>query len=193
MNQEGYITFSIDPRGTGGRGTAFKYLSYKDIGYWVVRDQIEGAKYLRSLPYVDEDRIGIWGWSGGGTMTTLCMTQGAPHFQVGVSVAGNYDLKLYDTIWTERYMGLLEENERGYRDASPITYAGLLHGKLFVIHGTMDDNVHLQHATLLMESFVQANKHADYLTYSGRNHRINSANAYFHLWTRITDYFKKNL
>lgn len=193
MNQEGYIYFSIDPRGTGGRGTEFKYLSYLDIGQWVVKDQVEGAKYLRSLPYVDEDRIGIWGWSGGGTMTTLCMTQGAPHFQVGVAIAGNYDLKLYDTIWTERYMGLLDENEIGYRNASPITYARLLHGKLFVIHGTMDDNVHLQHATLLMERFVQENKHADFLTYTGRNHRIRSANAYFHLWTRVTDYFKEKL
>lgn len=193
MNQEGYIYFSIDPRGTGGRGTDFKYLSYLDISKWVVKDQVEGAKYLRSLPYVDPDRIGIWGWSGGGTMTSLCMTLGAPHFQVGVAVAGNFDFRLYDTIWTERYMGLLEENFEGYHNASPVTYADLLEGKLLVIHGTMDDNVHLQHATLLMEKFVEADIHADFLTYAGRNHRINTGNAFYHLWTRVTNYFKEYL
>jgi dipeptidyl-peptidase-4 len=193
MNQEGYITFSIDPRGTGGRGVDFKYLSYKDIGKWVVTDQVEGAKYLKSLPYVDGNRIGIWGWSGGGYMTALCMTKGAPNFKVGVAVAGNYDLKLYDTIWTERYMGLLGENPAGYKNASIFTYADRLEGKLLVVHGTMDDNVHLQHATQLMEEFVKANKHADYLTYANRNHRINTGNATFHLWTKITNYFMENL
>lgn len=193
MNQEGFIYFSLDPRGTGGRGTDFKYLSYLDISKWVVNDQVEGAKYLRSLPYVDENKIGIWGWSGGGTMTTLCMTLGAPNFNIGVSVAGNYDFRLYDTIWTERYMGLLNENEEGYRIASPITYAELLQDKLLVVHGTMDDNVHQQHATLLMEAFVNANKNVDYMTYASRNHRINTGNAYFHLWTKITNYFKDNL
>lgn len=193
MNQEGYITFSIDPRGTGGRGTAFKYLAYKDIGKWEVTDQVEGAKYLKSLPYVDGSRIGIWGWSGGGYMTALCMTKGAPNFKVGVAVAGNYDLKLYDTIWTERYMGLLDENAEGYKNASVFTYADKLEGKLLVIHGTNDDNVHPQHATQLMEEFVKADKHADYLTYANRNHRIRGGNTTFHLWTKITNYFMENL
>lgn len=193
MNQEGYITFSIDPRGTGGRGTEFKYLSYKDIGKWVVTDQVEGAKYLKSLPYVDGSRIGIWGWSGGGYMTALCMTKGAPNFKVGVAVAGNYDLKLYDTIWTERYMGLLDENAEGYKNASVFTYADKLEGKLLVIHGTNDDNVHPQHATQLMEEFVKADKHADYLTYANRNHGIRGGNTTFHLWTKITNYFMENL
>ena len=126
-------------------------------------------------------------------MTALCMTKGAPNFKVGVAVAGNYDLKLYDTIWTERYMGLLDENVEGYKNASIFTYTNRLEGKLFVVHGTMDDNVHLQHATQLMEEFVKANKHADYLTYANRNHRINTGNATFHLWTKITNYFMNNL
>ena len=193
MNQEGYITFSIDPRGTGGRGTDFKYLSYKDIGKWVAIDQVEGAKYLKSLPYVDGDRIGIWGWSGGGYMTALCMTVGAPNFKVGVSVAGNYDLKLYDTIWTERYMGLLNENPDGYKNANVLTHAGKLEGKLLIIHGTGDDNVHSQHATQLMDELVKFDKHADFLTYANRNHGIYGGNTTFHLWTRITNYFKENL
>ncbi len=193
MNQEGYITFSIDPRGTGGRGTAFKYLSYKDIGKYVEKDQVEGAKYLKSLPYVDGDRIGIWGWSGGGYMTVLCMTKGAPYFKVGVAVAGNYDLKLYDTIWTERYMGLLDENAEGYKNASIFKYADKLEGKLLVVHGTMDDNVHFQHATQLMEEFVKTDKHADFISYASRAHGIRGGNATFHLWTNITNYFMDNL
>ncbi len=193
MNQEGFITFSIDPRGTGGRGTDFKYLSYLDIGNWVEKDQVEGAKYLKSLPYVDDDKIGIWGWSGGGYMTALCMTKGAPHFKVGVAVAGNYDLKLYDTIWTERYMGLLDENAEGYKNASIFSYVDKLEGKLLVVHGTMDDNVHFQHATQLMDEFLKADKHADFISYASRNHGIYGGNATFHLWTKITNYFMENL
>lgn len=193
MNQNGYITFSIDPRGTGGRGTAFKYLSYKDIGKFVEKDQVEGAKYLSSLLFVDGDRIGIWGWSGGGYMTALCMTKGAPYFKVGVAVAGNYDLKLYDTIWTERYMGLLEQNAEGYKNASVFTYVDKLEGKLLVIHGTNDDNVHFQHATQLMEEFVKADKHADFISYASRAHGIRGGNTTFHLWTKITKYFMDNL
>ena len=194
MNQQGYITFSIDPRGTGGRGTDFKYLSYKNIGKWVVIDQVEGAKFLKSLPYVDGNRIGIWGWSGGGSMTVLCMTAGAPNFKVGVAGAGNYDNRLYDTIWTERYMGLLDENIEGYINASAISYAHLLQGKLLVIHGTMDDNVHLQHSTQLMEAFVRANKHADFITYANQPHGlIRYGSSRFHMWTKITNYFMENL
>ena len=193
MNQEGYITFSIDPRGTGGRGTDFKYMAYKDTRKWVAIDQVEGAKYLKSLPYIDGDRIGIWGWSGGGSMTVLCMTKGAPNFKVGVAIAGNYNLRLYDTVWTERYMGLLSENAEGYMNANILTYADKLQGKLLVIHGDRDDNVHHQQATQLMEEFVKTDKHADYQTYANRNHGIYGGNASFHLWTTITNYFMDNL
>lgn len=193
MNQEGYITFSVDPRGTGGRGTEFKFLAYKDIGKWVVHDQIEGANYLKSLPYVDGDRIGMWGWSGGGYMTAICMTAGAPNFNVGVAVAGNYDLKLYDTIWTERYMGLLNENPEGYENANVLTHADKLQGKLLLIHATGDDNVHSQHTMQLMDEFVRVDKHADMLLYAGRTHGIYGGNTTFHLWTAITNYFMENL
>ena len=194
MNQEGYITFSIDPRGTGGKGTKFKYLSYLDIGTYVVKDQVEGAKYLGSLPYVDKNRIGMWGWSGGGSMTVLCMTAGAPYFKAGVAGAGNYDHRLYDTIWTERYLGLPQNNINGYINSSAVSFAHLLQGKLLVVHGTMDDNVHLQHSTQLMEAFVQANKHADYLTYASRNHGLlRRSSADLHFWTHMTNYFKENL
>ena len=193
MNQEGFITFSIDPRGTGGRGTEFKYLAYKDIGKWVAHDQVEGAKYLSSLPYVDGSRIGIWGWSGGGYMTALCMTKGAPYFKVGVAVASVTDTRLYDTIWTERYMGLLPENEAGYDSASVLNYADKLQGKLLLVHGTGDDNVHPQNSTQLLDEFVKVNKQADMLLYANRNHGIRGGNTTFHLWTKITNYFMKNL
>jgi len=193
MNQEGYITFSIDPRGTGGRGTQFKHLAYRDIGKWVVYDQVEGTKYLSSLPYVDSNRIGIWGWSGGGYMTALCMTKGAPHFKVGVAVAPVTDLRLYDTIWTEAYMGLLSENKEGYDNASVLNYADQLQGKLLLIHGTGDDNVHPQNIIQLMDEFIRVDKHTDMLLYPNRNHRIIGGNTTFHLWTRITNYFKENL
>ena len=193
MNQEGYITFSIDPRGTGGRGTAFKYLAYKDIGKWVAHDQVEGAKYLSSLPYVDENRIGIWGWSGGGYMTALCMTKGAAHFKVGVAVAPVTDFRLYDTIWTERYMGLLPENEAGYDSASVLTYADKLQGKLLLVHGTGDDNVHPQNSIQLMDEFVKIDKQADIILYANRSHSIRGGKTTFHLWTKITNYFMDNL
>ena len=193
MNQEGYITFSIDPRGTGGRGTAFKYLAYKDIGKWVAHDQVEGAKYLSSLPYVDGNRIGIWGWSGGGYMTALCMTKGAPHFKVGVAVASVTDFRLYDTIWTERYMGLLHENEAGYDSASVLNYTDKLEGKLLLVHGTGDDNVHSQNSIQLMDEFVKVDKQVDIILYANRNHGIRGGNTTFHLWTKITSYFMDNL
>ena len=193
MNQEGYITFSIDPRGTGGRGTAFKYLAYKDIGKWEAHDQVEGAKYLSLLPYVNGNRIGIWGWSGGGYMTALCMTKGAPHFKVGVAVASVTDFRLYDTIWTERYMGLLSENEAGYDSASVLTYADKLQGKLLLVHGTGDDNVHPQNSIQLMDEFVKVDKQADIMLYANRSHGIRGRNATFHLWTKITNYFMEYL
>jgi dipeptidyl-peptidase-4 len=159
-----------------------------------VKDQVEGAKYLASLPYVDKNRIGIWGWSGGGSMTVLCMTAGSPHFKVGVAGAGNYDHRLYDTIWTERYLGLPSKNEIGYINSSAVSFAHLLNGKLLVVHGTMDDNVHLQHSTQLMEAFVQANKHADFITYASRDHSLlRGIDATLHFWTHMTNYFIDNL
>jgi dipeptidyl-peptidase-4 len=136
LTKLGFIVFSIDHRGTGGRGTDFKHMAYKDIGKWMVHDQIEGVKYLRSLPFVDPDRIGVWGWSGGGYLTVMCMTMGAPYFQAGVAVAPVTDFRLYDTIWTERYMGLLPENQSGFENASAFTHLDRLEDDLLLIHGT---------------------------------------------------------
>lgn len=191
--QQGYICFSIDNRGTGGRGKAFKNLTYGDLGNWLVHDQIEGVKYLRSLPYVDASRIGIWGWSGGGYMTAMCLTEGSEYFRVGVAVAPVTDFRLYDTIWTERYMRLLAENTAGYENASVFKYIDRFHGKLLLIHGTGDDNVHPQNSLRLADAFVQKGKFLDQYYYANKNHSIRGKQTTYNIYKRIADYFINNL
>ncbi|MFC1581761.1 prolyl oligopeptidase family serine peptidase, partial [Candidatus Neomarinimicrobiota bacterium] len=193
MSQQGYIIFSVDHRGTGGRGTAFKHLAYKDIGKWMVNDQIEGVSYLKSLPFVDENRIGVWGWSGGGYLTAMCMTKGAPHFNVGIAVAPVTDFRWYDTIWTERYMGLLSDNESGYESASAISYIDQLEGKLLLIHGTGDDNVHSQNSFRMVQEAVTARKQIDMFFYPNKNHGIRGPKTTYHLYSKMTNYILENL
>ena len=193
MLQKGYIVFTVDNRGTGGRGKAFKNLAYGDLSKWSVNDQIEGAKYLAGLPYVDADRIGFWGWSGGGYLTMLMLTRGADYFKTGVAVASVSDFRNYDTIWTERYMGLLSENKAGYDAANTNTYADMLKGNLLVVHGSGDDNVHPQNTLQFVDELIAKNKQFDLMIYPNRNHRISGGNTYRHLFTMITNYFLENL
>ena len=193
MTEQGYIVFCLDNRGTGGRGKAFKNLAYKDLGNWSVHDQIEGAKYLASLPYVDASRLGFWGWSGGGYLTLMMMTKGAGNFKAGVAVAPVTDFRYYDTIWTERYMSTPQDNTAGYNSASVLTYADKLKGKLLIIHGTTDDNVHFQNTLALANKFQEDLKQFDIMVYPNRNHRISGGNTQLHLFTKISDYFLNNL
>ena len=193
MTENGYIVFCMDNRGTGGRGKAFKDLSYLDLGKWSVHDQVEGAKYLSSLPYVDASRLGFWGWSGGGYLTCMMMTKGAPYFKAGVAVAPVTDFRLYDTIWTERYMGSPIDNNKGYDAASVFTYADKLKGKLMIVHGTGDDNVHYQNTMQLMQKFIDANRQFDIMFYPNKNHRISGGVTQWHLFTKISNYFFSNL
>jgi len=193
MTKHGYIVFCVDNRGTGGRGKAFKDLSYLDLGKWSVHDQVEGAKYLATLPYVDTSRLGFWGWSGGGYLTCMMMTKGAPYFKAGVAVAPVTDFRLYDTIWTERYMGSPIDNLKGYNAASVFTYAGRLKGKLMIVHGTGDDNVHYQNTMQLMQKFIDANRQFDIMFYPNKNHRISGGVTQWHLFTKISNYFFNNL
>ena len=193
MTEHGYIVFCVDNRGTGGRGKAFKDLSYLDLGKWSVHDQVEGAKYLATLPYVDTSRLGFWGWSGGGYLTCMMMTKGAPYFKAGVAVAPVTDFRLYDTIWTERYMGSPIDNLKGYNAASVFTYADRLKGKLMIVHGTGDDNVHYQNTMQLMQKFIDANKQFDIMFYPNKNHRISGGVTQWHLFTKISNYFFNNL
>lgn len=193
MTEKGYVVFSLDNRGTGGRGKGFKNLAYGDISKWAVADQIEGAKFLVSLPYVDSGRIGFWGWSGGGYLACMLMTRGADNFRTGIAVAPVTDFRNYDTIWTERYMGLLWENEEGYDAANVINYAERLKGNLLIIHGTADDNVHPLNTIQFVNALIQENKQFDLMLYPNRSHSIRGEGTRLHLYTLITDYILENL
>jgi dipeptidyl-peptidase-4 len=193
MSQKGFIVFCIDSRGTGGRGKAFKNLVYKDLGKWSVNDQVVGAKFLATLPYVDTDRIGFWGWSGGGYLCLMLMTRANEYFSTGVSVAPVSDFHLYDAIWTERYMGMLDENAEGYKSASVLTYADKLEGNLLIVHGTSDDNVHYQNTMQIVRQFQLAGKQFDLMLYPNKNHSIKGGNTSLHIYTLIAEYFLDNL
>ena len=193
MTEQGYIVFCLDNRGTGGRGKTFKNLAFHDLGKWSVHDQIEGAKYLASLSYVDAKRLGFWGWSGGGYLTLMMMTKGAGYFKAGVAVAPVSDFKFYDTIWTERYMGTPADNAKGFKSASVLTYADRLKGKLLIIHGSTDDNVHFQNTLAIADKFQEDLKQFDLMVYPNRNHSISGGNTQLHLFTKISDYFETNL
>ena len=176
FSQRGFIIFSFDNRGTGGRGKAFKDMAYGDYGKYIVKDHIEAAKYLQSLPYVDGDNIGVWGWSGGGYLTNMCMTLASDYFKAGVSIAPNVDPLLYDTIWTERYMGLVEENPEGYKNASVLTHVENAKGHLLQIHGTADDNVHHQHSIQLAKAYAEHGKEMELFLYPNGNHGMSNNN-----------------
>ena len=193
MTEKGYIIFCVDNRGTGGRGKLFKNLSYGDLSKWSVHDQIEGAKYLAKLPFVNKKRIGFWGWSGGGYLTIAMLTRGADYFKSGVAVAPVTDFKLYDAIWTERYMGLENENVEGYKNANLNNTADGLKGDLLIIHGSGDDNVHYQNSLQFINRCILLNKKIDLFIYPNRAHSISCGNTRLHLFTKSTDYFLRNL
>jgi len=193
LAQKGYIVVSVDGRGTGGRGRDFKNCTYKQLGKFETVDQIESAKYLGSLKYVDKNRIGIQGWSFGGYMTLLCMTKGADYFKAGISVAPVTNWRYYDTIYTERYLQTPQENPSGYDDNSPINYADKLKGKLLLVHGTADDNVHFQNTTEMITSLVKANKQFDLFVYPDKAHSISGGNTRLHLYTKMTNFILENL
>ncbi|HEX5520082.1 MAG TPA: S9 family peptidase, partial [Longimicrobiaceae bacterium] len=193
LAQKGYIVASIDNRGTGGRGRDFKKVTYLKLGDYETRDQISGARYLASLPYVDAGRVGIWGWSYGGYMTALALTQGPDVFKAGISVAPVTDWRLYDNIYTERFMRTPAENEAGYRDGSPLTHAAKLEGNLLLIHGTADDNVHFQNAVQLVDALQKAGKQFDVMFYPNKNHGISGGNTSMHLYTLMTEWLERNL
>jgi len=193
LAQKGYIIFSLDNRGTGGRGEAFKKLVYKDLGHWEVNDQIEGAKYLASLPYVDASRIGIWGWSYGGYMAALTLEKGAEYFKAAVAVAPVTDWKFYDNIYTERYMATPELNPKGYESSSVLTYTDKLKGKLLLIHGTADDNVHFENSVALVTKLVAEDKSFQTMYYPEKNHGIYGGKTRLHLYKLMTEFILNNL
>lgn len=193
LAQKGYIIVSVDNRGTGARGTEFKTVTYRHLGKWESNDQIEAAKYLASLPYVDGSRIGIWGWSYGGYMTLMSLLNGGDVFRAGVSVAPVTSWKFYDSIYTERYMQTPAENPEGYEESAPITHAGRLKSKLLEIHGTADDNVHWQNTVTMVNELIKAGKQFETAFYPGGYHGIGGGKIRVQLFTKITNFLLENL
>jgi dipeptidyl-peptidase-4 len=193
LAQRGIIVACVDNRGTDGRGEAFRKSTYMQLGKLETEDQVNAAIYLGSLPWIDENRIGIWGWSYGGYMTLLCVTKGAAVFSMGIAVAPVTNWRFYDTIYTERFMRKPQDNPKGYDDNSPINYAGRLKGKLLLIHGTADDNVHLQNSMEMTERLIQENKQFQQFMYPDKNHSIYGGNTRYHLYTMMTKFIQENL
>lgn len=193
MAGQGFIMACVDGRGTGGRGSDFEKCTYLSLGVKESKDQVEAAKYLSTLPYVDGNRIGIWGWSYGGYNTLMSMSEGTPIFKAGVAVAAPTDWRFYDSVYTERFMRTPKENMEGYNAASAINRANKLNGELLLIHGTADDNVHLRNNAEYSEALVQADKQFDMQIYTNRNHGISGGNTTKHLLTRVANFFIDNL
>lgn len=193
MCDKGYIMVYVDGRGTGGRGAAFEKCTYLSIGLKEAADQAETAKYLSTLSYVDGSRIGIWGWSYGGYNTLMSMSEGSGAFKAGVAIAAPTDWRFYDTVYTERFMRTPKENGDGYRASSAINHVAALKGKLLLIHGSADDNVHFQNFMEYNEALVQANIQFETQIYTNRNHGISGGNTRNHLMNRVVNFFLQNL
>ncbi len=193
LAQEGFIVFSMDARGMSGRGEMFKNLSYGDMSRYLAKDHVAGIDYMVREWGADPNRVGAWGWSGGGYFTGLMLTKNGSHFKAGVSVAPVMDFRLYDTIYTERSMGLPQDNEAGYDSTSVFSYVDNLQGHLLVIHATGDDNVHSQNTTQLVEKFVNAKQPLEVFYYPSRAHGIRGGNSRIHLYTKMFNHLREHL
>ena len=193
MASQGFIVVCVDGRGTGGRGADFAKSTYLNLGIKEAKDQVATAQYLGSLPYVDKNRIGIWGWSYGGYMTIMSMSEGTPVFKAGAAVAPVTDWKYYDTVYGERFMRTPNENAEGYKASSAFTRADKLNGNLLLVHGMADDNVHFQNTAEYAEHLVQLGKQFDMQVYTNRNHSIFGGNTRLHLYNKLTNFFNREL
>ncbi len=193
LAQEGFIVACVDNRGTGGRGEEFKKMTYLQLGHYETIDQIEAARYLGEQPYIDKNRIGVFGWSYGGYLSSLCLLKGNDVFDAAIAVAPVTNWKWYDTIYTERYMRTYKENEDGYRDNSPVYFADRLKGDYLLIHGMGDDNVHFQHTAEMANALITANKQFETYFYPNRNHGIYGGNTRLHLYEKMTNFLKAHL
>lgn len=193
LNQEGYMVVCVDGRGTMGRGREFKHSTYLQLGKLETMDQIETAKYLGSLPYVDKARIGFQGWSFGGYMAGLMITKGADVIKAAISVAPVTNWKYYDNIYTERFMRKPQDNKNGYEDNSPVNFTKKIKGKYLLIHGAADDNVHLQNSMEMADALVKNNISFDFMIYPNKNHSIAGGYTRFHIYNKIFKFVKENL
>ena len=193
LAQQGYVVFCADNRGSGGKGKVFRTATYPNLGHLETIDQVAAAKWLQGQSWVDGDRIGIWGWSYGGYLTSLCMTKGEGIFKMGIAVAPVTNWRFYDTIYTERYLKTPQLNPEGYDENSPINFAKDLEGAFFLVHGTGDDNVHYQNSMEMVTALVNANKQFDSFFYPNRNHGIYGGYTRYHLFTKMTEFVLENL
>ncbi|MEO4004315.1 DPP IV N-terminal domain-containing protein [Flavobacterium sp. CAU 1735] len=193
LTQQGYIVACVDGRGTGFKGAEFKKCTYKELGKFEVEDQIDAAKVIGNYPYVDKARIGIFGWSYGGFMSSNCIFQGNDTFKMAIAVAPVTSWRYYDSVYTERYMQTPQENASGYDNNSPITHVAKLKGNFLLIHGTADDNVHVQNTMKMVEALVQANKQFDWAIYPDKNHGIYGGKTRLQLYTKMTNFIKEKL
>lgn len=191
--QQGYIVACVDGRGTGFKGADFKKVTQKELGKYEVEDQIDAAKVIGNYLYVDKNRIGIWGWSFGGFMASNCILKGNDVFKMAIAVAPVTNWRFYDSIYTERYMQTPQENASGYDENSPINHVDKLKGKFLLIHGSADDNVHVQNSMQMMEALIQANKQFDSQIYPDKNHGIYGGKTRIQLFTKMTNFIKENL
>jgi dipeptidyl-peptidase-4 len=193
LTQQGYIVACVDGRGTGFKGADFKKVTQLELGKYEVEDQIDAAKVIGDYSFVDESRIGIFGWSYGGFMASNCLFKGNDTFKMAIAVAPVTNWRFYDSIYTERYMKTPQENPSGYDENSPINYVDKLKGKFLLIHGSGDDNVHLQNSMQMMEALIQANKQFDSQIYPDKNHGIYGGNTRIQLYNKMTNFVKENL
>ena len=193
LAQQGYIVACVDGRGTGFKGADFKKVTQNELGKYEVEDQIAAAKKLGALPYIDETRIGIWGWSYGGFMSSNALFKGKDVFKMAIAVAPVTSWRFYDTIYTERYMTTPQENPSGYDENSPINHVDKLEGDFLLIHGSGDDNVHLQNTMRMVEALIQADKQFEWMVYPDKNHGIYGGNTRLHLYKKMTNFINKTL
>lgn len=193
LTQMGYIVVSVDNRGTGGRGEEFKKMTYLQLGKYETIDQIEAAEYLASQDYIDEDKIGIFGWSYGGYLSTLCLAKGNDVFSMAIAVAPVTNWRFYDTIYTERYMRTPQENPNGYDDNSPINHVDKIKGDYFLVHGTADDNVHFQNTVEMADALIEADVDYELMIYPDHDHGIRGGNARPHLYKLMNKFILEAL
>ncbi|MBI5856769.1 MAG: S9 family peptidase [Sphingobacteriales bacterium] len=195
LAERGFIVVSVDNTGTGFRGEEFKKKTYLQLGKFEIEDQMDAAKYIGNMPFVDKNNIGHWGWSYGGFMSALAITKGNEQFSAAVSVAPVTNWRFYDNIYTERYMRTPQENPKGYDDNSPINFTDKIKGKYLLIHGTADDNVHFQNSVQMIKSLVKSNIDFESAYYPDKNHGIGGMadNTTFHLWSKMTNWILTNL
>ncbi len=192
MAQKGYLVFTLDNRGSANRGLEFEQATFRHLGTMEIEDQMTGVSYLKSLPYVDANRFGVYGWSYGGFMTTSLMLRTNGTFKVGACGGAVIDWKYYEVMYTERYMDTPQTNPDGYKEASLLNYVQNLNGKLLLVHGTFDETVVWQNTLAFAKKATELNKPLDYFPYIGHKHGVVGRDA-LHLYTKITNYFLDNL